>query len=82
VPFGSAWRPLGPGGPTWQDEGWPAEAAQAVGGAARRHVGREQGGAGLQRAREVAGGGESRARGRDRGGRGPEEEDEDQFAKS
>jgi hypothetical protein len=33
-------------------------------------------------AREAAGGGGSRARGRDRGDRGPEEEDEDRFAKS
>jgi hypothetical protein len=82
VPFECAWRPLGPGGPTWQDEGRPAEAAQAVGGAARRHVGREEGGAGLQRAREAVGGGGSRACGRDRGGRGPKEEDEDRFAKS
>jgi hypothetical protein len=32
-------------------------------------------------AREAAGGGGSRARSRDRGDRGPEEEDEDQFAK-
>jgi hypothetical protein len=39
VPFGCAWRPLGTGGPTWQDEGRPAEAARAVGEAARRHVG-------------------------------------------
>jgi hypothetical protein len=82
VPFGCAWRPLSTGGPTWQDEGRPAEAARAVGGAARRHVGREEGSAGLQRAREAASVGGSRARGRDRGGRGPEEEDEDRFAKS
>jgi hypothetical protein len=56
--------------------------AQAVGEAAKRHVGREEGGAGLQQAREAAGGGGSRVRGRDRGDRGPEEEDEDRFAKS
>jgi hypothetical protein len=68
--------------PTWQDEERPAEAARAVGEAARRHVGRKEGGAGLQQAREAAGGGGSRVRGRDRGDRGPEEEDEDRFAKS
>jgi hypothetical protein len=82
VPFGCVWWPLGPGGPTWQDEGRLAEAAQAVGGAARQHVGREEGGVGLQRAWEAAGGGGSRARSRDRRVRGPEEEDEDRFAKS
>jgi hypothetical protein len=82
VPFGCAWRPLSTGGPMWQDEGRPAEAARAVGEAARRHVGREEGGVGLQQAREAAGDGGSRARGRDRGDRGPEEEDEDRFAKS
>jgi hypothetical protein len=70
VPFGCAWRPLGTGGPTWQDEGRLAEAARAVGEAARRHVGRKEGGAGLRQAREMAGGGGSRARGRDRGDRG------------
>jgi hypothetical protein len=53
-----------------------------VGEAARRHVGREEGGAGLQQAREAAGGGGSRARGTDKGDRGPEEEDEDRFAKT
>jgi hypothetical protein len=45
-------------------------------------VGREEGGAGLQQAREAAGGGGSRARGTDKGDRGPEEEDEDRFAKT
>jgi hypothetical protein len=70
VPFGCAWRPLGTSGPTWQDEGRPAEAARAVGAAARRHVGREEGCAGLQQAREAADGGGSRVRGRDRGDRG------------
>jgi hypothetical protein len=45
-------------------------------------VGREEGGAGLQQAQEAAGGGGSCARGRDRGDRGPDEEDEDRFAKS
>jgi hypothetical protein len=76
MPFRCAWRPLGTGGPTWQDEGRLAEVARVVGRAARRHVGREEGGTGLQQAREAAGGGGSRARGRDRGDRGPEEEDE------
>jgi hypothetical protein len=38
VPLGHAWRPLGTGGLTWQGKGKPAEAARAVGGAARRHV--------------------------------------------
>jgi hypothetical protein len=38
VPLGHAWRPLGTGGTTWQGKGKPAEAARAVGGAARRHV--------------------------------------------
>jgi hypothetical protein len=42
VPLGHAWRPLGTGGSTWQGEGEPAEAARAVGGAARRHVERER----------------------------------------
>jgi hypothetical protein len=37
--LGCAWRPLGTGGLTWQDEGRPAEAARAVGEAARQHVG-------------------------------------------
>jgi hypothetical protein len=39
VPFGCAWRPLGTSCPMWQDEERPAEAARAVGEAARRHVG-------------------------------------------
>jgi hypothetical protein len=42
VPLRHAWRPLGTDGSTWQGEGEPAEAAQAVGGAARRHVERER----------------------------------------
>jgi hypothetical protein len=42
----------------------------------------EEGGSGLQQAWEAAGGGGSHARGRDRGDRGPEEEDEDRFAKT
>jgi hypothetical protein len=58
------------------------EAARAVGEAARRHVGREEGGAGLHQAREAADGGGSRARSRDRGDQGPKEEDEDRFAKT
>jgi hypothetical protein len=38
VHLGHAWWPLGTGGPAWQGEREPAEAARAVGGVARRHV--------------------------------------------
>jgi hypothetical protein len=48
VRLGHAWRPLGTGGLTWQGEGKPAEAARAVGGAARRHAERERAALGQQ----------------------------------
>jgi hypothetical protein len=81
MPFGCAGRPLGTGGSTWQDEGRPAEAARRW----ERQQGDTWARGGRRRpavAQEAAGGGGSCARGRDRGGRGPEEEDEDRFAKS
>jgi hypothetical protein len=43
-----AWRPLGTGGLTWQDEGRPAEAAQGGGRGSKATRGRGEGGAGLQ----------------------------------
>jgi hypothetical protein len=77
VPLGHAWRPLGTGGPAWQSEREPAEAARAVGGVARRHVTRERTVLGQQSLGRAAGeGGGSRAQ-RNRGGKELKEEDKD-----
>jgi hypothetical protein len=70
VPFGHAWRPLSTGGSTWQGKGKPAEAARAVGGAARRHVERERATLGQLGLRRTAGEGGGELTGVNRGSRG------------
>jgi hypothetical protein len=70
VPLGHAWRPLGTGGSTWQGKGKPAEAARAVGGAARRHVERVRAALGQLGLRRTAGEGGGELTGVSRGSRG------------
>jgi hypothetical protein len=55
VHLGHAWRPLSTGGPAWQGEREPAEAARAVGGVAMRHVARERAALGQQSLGRMAG---------------------------
>jgi hypothetical protein len=67
VHLGHAWRPLCTGGPAWQGEREPAEAARAVGGVVRRHVARERVALGQQSLGRTAGEGGGAAQ---RGNRG------------